>query len=733
MSIPLQSWILFFVALINFGLVFVLFSRALKARENLLFVAAILCNVLWAFGDGILLAASSEAAVSVGSKLFFIAPMFTAYFLLLFAKTFKTHKPANNVVDAALALPVLILALPLFLKNDWLISSVDYSGDILLFTVNVLPFTIYSLYFSVYFGLSYIILYRHMKQSKGVDRKHLQSLLYAAILSSALALVSNLGLPLLGTSAFIWLGPIFTLFYIFLVTNSIARHQLFDIKTAVARASAYVGAIVALLLAYSALIFILSGTDTLGTNLTALQRLAFATLAVISGLMFRPMKLFFDKLTNRLFYRDSYSAQELLDELNETLVADVDVESILEKSTHIIQQNIKTSYCGFYIRETAYFPSRYVATDDKKKISEGNLEKIRQITPQLSHKIYSVSNENDTGEELILKGILNDNDIEILGRLVTTESLKVAGVGYMLLGPKQSGEIYTAEDLKLLEIISNELVLAIENALKLEEIEQFNVTLQRKIDTATKELKDNNEKLKALDVAKDEFVSMASHQLRTPLTSIKGYISMVLEGDAGEITPTQKKMLGQAYFSSQRMVYLISDLLNISRLRTGKFIIETKPVDLAELVESELKQLEEGAAAKNITLSYKKPKNFPILELDDMKIRQVVMNFVDNALYYTPQDGKITVTLKETPKSVEFTVVDSGIGVPKNEQHKLFTKFYRAENARKARPDGTGIGLFMAKKIIVTSGGSIIFNSKEGKGSTFGFSFPKKKVLTEDK
>lgn len=255
-----------------------------------------------------------------------------------------------------------------------------------------------------------------------------------------------------------------------------------------------------------------------------------------------------------------------------------------------------------------------------------------------------------------------------------------------------------------------------------------NVILTERLSMATIRLTKSNDKLKALDEAKDEFVSMASHQLRTPLTSIKGYISMVVDGDAGEINDVQKKMLGQALFSSQRMVYLISDLLNVSRLRTGKFAIEAKSIYLPDLVESEMGQLIEGAKSKNITLSFEKPSEFPILNLDDMKLRQVVMNFTDNAIYYTPSGGKITVSLKDKKDSVEFTVKDTGIGVPKDEQHKLFAKFYRAENARKARPDGTGLGLFMAQKVIVAQGGAIIFDSKEGKGSTFGFSFPKAKL-----
>src|SRR5690606_35139199 len=127
----------------------------------------------------------------------------------------------------------------------------------------------------------------------------------------------------------------------------------------------------------------------------------------------------------------------------------------------------------------------------------------------------------------------------------------------------------------------------------------------------------------------------------------------------------------------------------------------------------------EIARAKNIELRFDKPAEFPTLELDETKVRQVIMNFTDNAVHYTPPGGKVRVELEVKTKSVEFRVVDTGLGVPKRDQHKLFGKFFRAENARRARPDGTGLGLFMAKKVIVAQGGSIIFRSQEGKGSTF--------------
>ncbi len=289
-------------------------------------------------------------------------------------------------------------------------------------------------------------------------------------------------------------------------------------------------------------------------------------------------------------------------------------------------------------------------------------------------------------------------------------------VGLLIIGYNYTVQEMSPADTLLIDRLSEGLGVALDNKLLFEENQHV-----------LRQLKESNAKLRALDEAKDDFISMASHQLRTPLTSVKGYISMIKEGDAGKVTPMQQKMLNQAFFSSQRMVYLIADLLNVSRLHTGKFVIDSVPVNLAQVIGEEIGQLTEIAKTHNQTLVYTAPKKFPDLMLDEVKTRQVIMNLIDNALHYTPEGGKITVKLLETPQTVEMRVEDNGIGVPKSEQAHLFTKFYRAGNARKTRPDGTGLGLFMAKKVIIAQGGSIIFETHEGKGSAFGFVFSKTK------
>ena len=234
----------------------------------------------------------------------------------------------------------------------------------------------------------------------------------------------------------------------------------------------------------------------------------------------------------------------------------------------------------------------------------------------------------------------------------------------------------------------------------------------------------SRKKLNKINATKDDFISMASHQLRTPLTSVKGYISMLLDGDFGRLSARQKEVLREAYISSERMAFIISDFLDVSRLQTGQFELQKTPTLLGDVLNSEINQLQITATSHNVQLIYEPAANLPIINCDQNKLRQVMMNMIDNAIFYSHEQGKVEVALYQKNRDVVFTVRDHGIGVPHAEQARLFTKFYRASNARRVRPDGTGVGLFMARKVVMAHGGSLIFESKENAGSTFGFRLP---------
>ena len=547
------------------------------------------------------------------------------------------------------------------------------------------------------------LLFHKLRTTRSTERARIQLILMGLSVGALIGLLCNLVLPLLGTYAWVAVGPSGSLVFVAMTAYAIVRHKLFDIRFFVVRAVAYVSSIALL-----ALCGLLPATWVLSEVLNVRMSVStFATLSILSialTLAYQYLKKVFDKLTLRIFYRQYYDPQDVLDRLGDVLVKSIDMNWLQEKSGTILK-------AALGVRQLEYW---LIDTESVKE-----LKRVKDFFDDGSGQGVVVLDELPGHKEFIHD--MQQKNIAVIARLRTTHG----ELGYVALGFKESGGAYTQQDRRLLGTAADEIAISLQNALHFEEIQNFNKTLQARVERATHELRRTNQKLKQLDETKDEFITMASHQLRTPLTSVKGYLSMVLEGDAGKVSPNQRKLLEQSYASSQRMVYLISDLLNLSRLNTGKFVIEPSPVDLSEVVQAEYEQLVETAKSRELTLIYNRPASFPMLMLDETKTHQVVMNLIDNAIYYTPAGGTVTVSLVETPTAVEYTVKDTGIGVPKHVQHKLFSKFYRAANAQQARPDGTGLGLFMVRKVIAAQGGSIIFESQEGKGSTFGFRFNK--------
>lgn len=298
-------------------------------------------------------------------------------------------------------------------------------------------------------------------------------------------------------------------------------------------------------------------------------------------------------------------------------------------------------------------------------------------------------------------------------------------VGYICLEVSPRLKKLAPWQLRILRASHKDIADALASAVNTFMIRSLNDVLYQHVDNASHTHSRAMKTLDELDAVKDEFVSMASHQLRTPLTSIKGYISMLLDGDAGELKPEQKKLLSEAFLSSEQMVNLISDYLNVSRIQTGKFLIDIEEIDLAKVARQEAKRLSVSAKTRGIKIAIHTPVGAVKVFADEAKIRQVILNFIDNAIFYSPADSTINVELSESKSKVTIKVSDQGIGVPIEEQPKLFKKFFRATNARKHRPDGNGIGLFLAKQIIDGHKGEILFSSTPGKGSMFGFSLPK--------
>jgi len=196
---------------------------------------------------------------------------------------------------------------------------------------------------------------------------------------------------------------------------------------------------------------------------------------------------------------------------------------------------------------------------------------------------------------------------------------------------------------------------------------------------------------------------------------------MLLDGDFGEMTPGQIKAISDSYSSGQQMAVTVGDFLDMSRIQAGHFIITKESVNVVELLKSQIKQLGAIAKSRDIKLVSDIDSTIPEIDIDREKMSQVTMNFIDNAIRYSASGSTVEVSLKKDKNDIVFKVKDSGIGVPESEQANLFKKFYRATNAKQTRPNGNGVGLYVAKKIITAHHGQVIFESKPGKGSVFGF------------
>lgn len=240
---------------------------------------------------------------------------------------------------------------------------------------------------------------------------------------------------------------------------------------------------------------------------------------------------------------------------------------------------------------------------------------------------------------------------------------------------------------------------------------------------------DTRERGQALSQIKSQFITVAAHQLRTPLSALKWSLRLILDGDMGDLGEKQREFLQQSYQTNEHLIHLINDFLDISRIEEGKFGFQFKKVRILDTIQKAVDESLAQAALRGVHLSFESraPKDIQIIA-DENRIYTVMANILDNAVRYSNKgnDVAVQVSVEKEGNMLEVRVTDSGIGIPADEQKKIFSRFYRATNAMRQQTEGSGLGLFIAKNIIERHGGTIGFVSEENKGTTVFFTLPAK-------
>lgn len=356
------------------------------------------------------------------------------------------------------------------------------------------------------------------------------------------------------------------------------------------------------------------------------------------------------------------------------------------------------------------FPSEFIPIEHKNNILIRALES-RQL--QIASSYQEILFPDYTSDEaLLIQQTLNVHSIFAYPLIVRDE---VIGVLAIRLGEDAGG--VSAQEQDLMGRLVGTIGIAVDNALLYKKIQDANI------------------QLKELDKLKDEFVSLASHELRTPMTIIKSYVWMLLEKKAGEINDKQKEYLEKTYHSTNRLIDLVNDMLNISRIESGRMTVEAKEVDIIQLISETMNEVKARAQELGINLTLKNETDQIIAVCDPGKIKQVLVNLIGNSLKFTPQGGSISLkVLDNSPVGmVSIAVSDTGKGINAEDIKKLFKKFNMVGSSHliKNKDQGTGLGLYLSKAIVELHGGEIKAVSEvEGKGSEFSFTLPKKVATT---
>ncbi len=669
---------------------------------------------VWTLGFVFYLSASNPDSALISLRICYAAAAAVVVFLALFSYTFpRGDRPPLGISITMAIISIIMTVLLLFAPGFVMTGMVLSPSHIYCQTVDKFSYIIYGTYFSVFFSISMsIILYKFLKSAKKY-KFQLGLYLFGILAMSIPGLVADLIMPYFQLCDYAWVGPIMTSVFVLAVSYGIIKRGMFDVRSTAVRTLAYILALAVLIVIYYGLATIISSLF-LNSNMAIDQSPLSIVLALGLLFIFQPVKRFFDRLTNSIFYRDNYNSDEFFARFNRLLNSTIDLRYLLERTADEISTTLKSEQVFFYIHNR---DGHYVTagTRNHRQLSKTDIDKLLHVYGKKSGVIVaSLLTEDDP-----IRRLMATHRIELIMPLV-----QVDVIGYFCLGDHLTSR-YTSRDVKVLGTVADGLIIAIQNTLSIQEIRNINAAnLQHRIADATKDLRASNALLKQIDEEKDEFVSVASHELRTPMTVIRGYISLLERGQLGVMTDNQKSILEKMNNNTKTLVQLVNDMLDLSKLESNKLEINLTNNSLSGMVENSINQMSLLFKDKGITL-YSEGDD-AIVNTDADKFDRILINLLSNAYKFTHGGGKVSVTttVNKTAHLATICVSDTGVGIPAAGIENLFKKFSQVDNYLQRQSGGTGLGLSICKGLVGKLGGKIWMESTVGVGSKFYFTLP---------
>lgn len=668
--------------------------------------------------------------LSIGAYLAAIGIVhFLFYFSIIFPKENQYYKKYKNILFTASIFISFFTSIPYAV-----LKKIDLIPEKSLVTTPGLY--LYGLYLVIFFVWSLYNLYYCYRTSFGIAKQRALFLLSGIGISVLLGIFFNLIMPILKIYSLVWFGPVCSIFMIVSFAYAIIKYRLMNIKIIITRSLIFFFLTLATTATFVLISFIstLFFADSLGRN----QYFIWIIPAVLIVLLIDPLKQGLAQVTDKVFFKGKIDYDLVLKKLTKILSEEVDVKNIILKTEDYLKKEIKLqnatlliSFGDNYFLQPEEIHNLPTTREEQKKrhFYPALVDFLQQtqeiiIMDELERKIEEV---NGFLEKEALQKVFQDVQ-NIKAEVVCPIFRKNEISALLILDKKTSGEAFSDADINMLEVLNPQLSSALFKANLFQEAKLFNIKLKQEVDRATRELKEANKHLQELDKAKSEFMSIASHQLRTPLSGIMGYLSMIAEGDYGEISKEQQPIIKEVLAASQRMIRLVNLFLNVTRIEAGRLNLNLADINLDDLVHEQIHELMPTADKKKLILEYSKSKEkLPLISLDADKIKDVVLNLVDNSIKYS-ESGKIVASVyKQGEHHLKICIKDQGIGIASGEADKLFNKFVRGDNMVRINPNGSGLGLFIAKKIVEMHHGKIWVESEGlGKGSTFYVLLPLK-------